>query len=92
MSFPATDATSIVFEEDNLQLLAYKAAEIAWRTGPSLSGRDAQFAREMSAYYGALYEKKKDAWGVKMTPTAMESPDGIPYIDAPLAYYNATPS
>ena len=92
LTYPSTDATSIDLEDDTLQLLAYKCAEIAWRTGPSLTGRDAEFAQKMSAYYHALYEAQKDSWGVKMAPTPMESPDGTRLADAPLAYYHSDPS
>lgn len=91
-SYPATDAVSIDLEDDSLQLLAYKAAEIIWRAGPNLSGKDAQFAAGMSGIYRALFDANKDSWGVKMVPTRMEGPDGYPFIDAPMAYNHAEPS
>lgn len=91
-SFPATDATSIDLEEDVLQLLAFKVAEIAWRTGPRLTGRDAEFAQAMSSYYGQKFDEHKDTWGVKMVPGKLQPPEDFPYVDSPLAYFHSTPS
>lgn len=92
LSYPSTDATTIDLEEDTLQLLAWKAAEITWRTGPRLTDRDAEFAKTMSSYWAEQYESHKDTWGVRMLPEKLESPDDFPQLEAPLAYYHASPS
>lgn len=91
-SFPSTDATNIPLDEDSLQLLAYKAAEIVWRTGPRLTGRDAAFAKEQSESFRNLFNEMKDSWGSKMEPNRMESPNDYPLVDRPLAYNHADPS
>jgi hypothetical protein len=92
LTFPSTDATSISLDSDTLQLLAYKAAEIVWRTGPGLTGRDAEFADAQSKRFAELYEMKKDAWGVIVRPSKLRGPADVAIIDAPLAYNNADPS
>lgn len=92
LTFPATDTTSIDLEPDTLQLLAFKVAEICWRTGPSLTGRDADVADRNSARWAALYMANRDSWGVRMAPTTLESPLGAPYVEPPLAYYHADPA
>lgn len=91
-SFPSTDATSIALESDVLQLLAYKAAAVAWRTGMRTPGRDAEFAQGMIEFYEKKFDEMKDTWGVPMVPSGLESPEGYPFIDAPLAYNHAEPS
>lgn len=91
-TYPSTDATSITLEEDVLQLLAYKAAEIAWRTGPRATGRDAEFAGLMSNSFATRFKERQDQWGVRMVPGNLSTPDDFPYSDAPLAYFHSSPS
>lgn len=90
-AYPSTDATSIPLEEDTLQLLAYKAAEIAWRSGSRTPGRDAEFSTVMAQRYEEQFTKMRDVWGVKMVPGSLRPPEGLPYVEAPLSYYRATP-
>lgn len=91
-SFPSTDATSIALDDDSLQLLAFKAAEIAWRTGPRLTGRDADFAAAMSKGFHDRFEEMKDTWGVKLEMGKLQNPNDYPFVDRPLAYNHADPS
>ncbi len=91
-SFPSTDATSIAIPSDTLQLLAYKVGEVAWRTGSVGPAKDAEYAMAMSQTYAAMFDKNKDTMGIKMTPTAMRDNADFPLVDAPLAYFHATPS
>jgi hypothetical protein len=91
-TYPATDATLLPLPADNLTLLAFKAAQIAWRSGPGLSGRDEEFARAMSSHYEKLFEANKDLWGVKMVPSPMAPVGTFPYGELPLAYIHRDPS
>jgi hypothetical protein len=87
-TFPSTDVTSVDLESDTLQLLAYKAAEILYRSGARSPGRDAEFSEMLSKKYGQMFEDKKDVWGVPLKPTSLQPSDNYPALDAPLSYYH----
>lgn len=91
-SFPTVDTTLLPFRSDTLQLLAFKAAEIVWRTGPALSGKDADFAAGQEAKWAAKFDEKRDQWGTELEPGILRSPEDQYYRNAPLAYNHRTPS
>ena len=91
-SFPASDASLIPLRSDTLQLLAFKAAEAAWRTGPGLSGRDAEFAANQEAKWAAKFDEKRDEWGIQLNPTQWKWNTDTPLREYPLAYFHKDPS
>lgn len=91
-TFPSSDASLIPLRSDTLQLLAFKAAEISWRAGPGLSGRDAEFAALQEAKWAARFDEKRDEWGTEREPTEWKSNLDTPFRDYPLAYFHKDPS
>lgn len=85
-TFPATDTARLSFRSDTLQLLAFKAAEIVWRTGPSLSGRDADFAANQEMKWGSEFDKHRDEWGTMLEPTRFINNIDYPDIRYPMMY------
>lgn len=91
-AYPTADGSLLPFRSDTLQLLAFKAAEIAWRTGPGLSGRDAEFAANQEMKWAAKFDEKRDEWGTPLVPATFESNIDYPSHDYPLAYFHRDPS
>lgn len=91
-TYPASDGSLLPFRSDTLQLLAFKAAEITWRTGPGLSGKDAEFAQNQEIKWATKFEEKRDQWGTDLYPTRLVNVEDTPEIDYPLAYFHRNPS
>lgn len=90
--FPSSDGSLLPFRSDTLQLLAFKAAEVAWRTGPGLSGKDAEFAQNQEIKWATKFEEKRDAWGTDLYPTRFPDANNVPAVDYPLVYFHREPS
>ena len=73
LAYPATDATSIPLDEYQLQLLAYKTAEVLYRSAVTDPNTDRSFFDGQAARYNALFEQHKDGWGLVIEPTPMRT-------------------
>lgn len=92
LSYPATDTTSIPLLEDNLQLVAYKTAEILYRQTNAASPDDT-FNQTQAAMYNKLFEDFKDRFGT-IVPSGVfnNSSDQLTYRYGDLAEFNSDPS
>lgn len=91
-TFPSADSSLIPLRSDTLQLLAFKSAEIAWRTGPRLTGKDAEFAAAQEIKWAARFDEKKDEWGTALYPAKWKPDLDTPFREYPLAYFHREPS
>lgn len=88
---PSTDAATVPLEGVQATLLIYKLIANLYAQAQGAPAGDGAMAQQMEAKYLAMFEQKRDEWGIILDPTDLRPPAGGHTRDLPLAY-NAEPS
>lgn len=91
LTYPATDATTIPLDPPQINLLAYLTLANLYAIQQGAPAGDSNASAGLEAKFRAMYEQKRDEWGITLDPTDLRPPTGGVQRDLPIAY-NADPS